>query len=287
METKMTAYRMPRKVSRQDGSGGYIFTLTYTALQDGSCAMRCDGGGSGMSTLLVCDRDGHYTEQTDYGAGGRIWRKRVYEYGGDGRQTGGVEYDGNGRVTERSVFSYGTDGSLTELVIYNGDGRMIYRSVHEQDGRYVRHTSYGTDGTAFGECREEYGADGRLLKSTSYDLHGNAGHFEAFFYRADGKRIESVFHAPDGKATMRTLYIHDQNGNLTETVTRDADGTVLQRNLFAYEERSEGERCLTGHTSYLGERVEYRLKRLETCVVPLTSGQAQAFRAYYEEVLMD
>lgn len=284
MEAKMTEYLMPGKVSRQDGSSGYIITLTYTQTADGGCEMRCEGDESGMSTLLVCDRDGRYTEHTDYGTNGSIWRKRVNEYGGDGRQTGGITYDGDGRVTERSVFSYGAAGKLTEHSVYNGDGGMVFRCIFEQGGRYRIHTSFGKDGTALGERREDYDEDGRLLKRTN----GSKGHLEEFFYHADGKRIESAFHAPDGKVTVRTLYTYDQNGNPTETVTRGADGTVLHRSICAYEELPEGGWLLTGQTHLFGDRsVESRCKLLEVCFVPLTAGQAKSFRAYYEEVLMD
>lgn len=279
----MTAYLMPKKVSRQDNDGesGYIMTLTYTQEADGRCAMRCDGGG--MATLLVCDRDGHYMEQTDYGVDRHVWRRSVIEYDGDGRQTSGVTYDGDGRVTGRSVFSYGADGKLAEHAIYGSDGRMVFRCICEQGGARITNLSYGRDGSLRGESREEYDTDGRLLKR----VNGNAGHFEEFFYDADGNRTESVFHAPDGRAKTRTLYTHDQSGNPTEDATYNADGTLLHRNHYTYVALSEGKSLLTEHTSYFGESVEYCIKLLETCDILLTAGQAKVFRSYYEEVIMD
>jgi len=165
----------------------------------------------------------------------------VAKYNAQGEQEQYLElaYDGEGRILTGDSFEY-TEGNLIKYTReYNGNGyrEIWYKGIDDEirdykeietdsDGKILRETDYGEDGSVSGAAVFEYNGDGKLIKRAYYDASNELSYYYIHTYDENGKPLQEQLYSSNNELMSYFEDLYDEEGNHIGQREYDANGVL-------------------------------------------------------------
>ena len=315
-------YDLPRKVTVQDGYGGYTsYKLTYEGnalrigyIDGGSRLLRCDSDGrlieetsytpngkEKSTTTYAYDKNGNLTEER---RGGTLREVRTYDergnllswqsytldtrgectYDENGNELTQISYDADGKIKSRSESVYDEQGNRTVWVYYDGNGKESARNecTYDENGRERTWIRY--DGGTFSFCLEYvYDENGNQIQTLAYEEDGTYRISETNAYDGHGNVIENIVYDPDGVPGVRYAYTYDERGNQTEEAIFDPPDTFVERYSYTYDDYGYQTGFII-HYADGREKVDWQVE--ETVTALASEVQAAFYRSCIDQYVL-
>ncbi len=221
----------------------------YEATGDGRLKEKIDmleGGDISASNGWIMKRLGYdgegnlvYWHEYTYNLEGK--RASVAKYNARGEQEQYLElaYDGEGRILIGDSFEY-TEGNLFKYTReYNGNGyrETWYKGISDEvrdykeietdsDGKILRETDYGEDGSVSGAAAYEYNEDGKLIKRAYYDANNELSYYYIHTYDEEGRPLQEQLYSSNDELMGYFEDVYDEEGNNIGHREYDANGEL-------------------------------------------------------------
>ena len=145
---------------------GYEATEKFGEIREGAVLDDFD-----LNTLMKFNKDGFFTEFTNFNRSGNISQKRVSVYDEDGKLTKINKYDEYGDEIGRTVYTYNENKRVTKIVDYDKSGKVNYTENNEWDGDKITKNQFINEYSKGNYNINEYKGN-TIVKSVEYDKNG-------------------------------------------------------------------------------------------------------------------
>jgi len=203
--------------------------------------------------------NGWMMRMSGYDGEGNLIFWHEYTYNLNGQQTSVAKYNAQG-VQEQYLeltydeegrplinYSYAADeGDLSKRVLeYNGNHERItfYEGISDEtyaytdleldsDGKTLKTTQNGADGSLWGTETIEYDESGNMIKSSSYNADGELVNYSIHTYNNTGRYLQQQFYDGNNTLINYTEYLYDEEGNQIGIREYDGNGVLQYENLY-------------------------------------------------------
>lgn len=203
---------------------------------------------------IVYNKDGYAVRVRLY-RGAYDFEDKGYLYDGQGRVVGSGSFNKEGIFSQEMLNRYNTEGNLEESRYFSRNGTLfLIKQYLYQQGKVVKETHLGADGSVIAVKQYEYDVDGQQLgiitvgqdgKVLAKEALGNAGRVTDCQYSGEladyGRRIKirteaegrigEICYLPDGSVYQNQVCEVREGDTVKRTVHR-GDGTVASETVY-------------------------------------------------------
>lgn len=184
-------------------------------------------------SLKEYDEDGHLIHESNWGPGGMLSEKFIYEYQNK-LLVKQLTYADEDELGETESFEYDDNGNRIQSTVEYLDGsKDITTHAYNSEGRKIQSTTVDEDGEESQQEFWEFEED----QLTSYKFINDFGNIEEeqkMKYNSDGKLIEKQFFNSLEETEYRLAFEYDESGVLIMESKFSKKGKLIEEKSFSY-----------------------------------------------------
>ena len=185
-------------------------------------------------SLKEYDEDQHLIHESNWGAGGMLSEKFVFEYQGD-LLVKQITYSEEDEIAETESYEYAEDGKLHRTIIeyFDGSKDIITHKYNAEGNRISSHT-VDEEGDEGQQEFWEYQQNNLILYRLINDF-GEVEEEQKMEY-ADNKLIKKDYFNALEEIRQQTKYEYNQEGNLIKESVFNTKGKLIEEKTYRYNE---------------------------------------------------